>query len=476
LNPYTGRLLGYVCLSLFLAFVVGPYTAKKMVLKTEPVVYLSAVALDKTAQGLACLERVRNVNEKDLRSFPKIKKAVTYLSRSPIETTQVSLYGGNLEAFIKRTVGQSKREFCFEYNGRIFKLNWLIIRDMGSLYLVGLNEPPSVSSLAKSDLSEYPEMAAYIKKLEMTAQSVKDLEPKEETAPAGSLSGKSIKTIDDAMRRFERIRRQAERQSMVPSAVNKSAFYKREGTKMGWDEWVSLNKTLNTSPEKADFRIGDYLIIGSSEKLTERVSMNIEWFKIGRYLFAAVFLFTGLFAMRGIYRKCPGINLNPGWTAIIGDGIFILFVSFGAYCLIEYGMSKSFEMTSFIDDPVVRGICSIAYLPFTAFCALFAANQFSQSVEVENEGLRLHYPDGSKVLIWEDIQGFDLKESYTIVSRVGVMLPRKLQTKLIIQTTGGMTSLVEPGFKETKRRLISAIKDKAPERLQSDLEKVSEAW
>ena len=198
MNPYTGRLLGYVCLSLFLAFVVGPYTAKKMVLKTEQVVYLSAVALDKTAQGPACLEGVRNVSEKDLRSFPKIRKAVTYLSRSPVETNQVSLYGGNLEAFIKGALGQSQREFCFEYSGRTFKLVWLIIRDMGSLYLVGINEPPSVPALAKSDLSKYPEMAAYTKNLERTAQSVKDLEPKEEAAPAGSPSAESMKTIDDA--------------------------------------------------------------------------------------------------------------------------------------------------------------------------------------------------------------------------------------------------------------------------------------
>jgi len=476
LNPYTGRLLGYVCLSLFLAFVVGPYTAKKMVLKTEQVVYLSAVALDKTAQGPACVEGVRNVSEKDLRSFPKIKKAVTYLSRSPIETTQVSLYGGNLEAFIKRAVGQSQREFCFEYNGRTFKLSWLIIRDMGSLYLVGLNEPPSVPSLAKSDLSEYPEMAAYMGNLEGAVHETRDLHREDRTEPTGSSSDGSMKTMGDAIKRFEQIERQVKRRRLASRNVKGVSSYRSERIQMGWDEWAGLNKALGTSPEKAVFRIGDYLIIGLSEELAERVPTDIQWFRISRYLFGAIFLFLGLFAMRGIYRKRPGINLNPGWAAIIGDGIFILFVGFGAYCLIEYGMSKYFAMTSFLGDEVVRGICSIAYLPVTAFCALFAANQFSQSVEVKNEGLRLHYPDGSKVLIWEDIQGFDLKESYTVVSRGGIMLPRKIQTKLIIQTTSGMTSLVEPGIKETKLKLISMIKDKAPERLQSDLERVSEEW
>ncbi len=476
MNPYTDRLLGYVCLSFFLALVAGPYTAQKMVSKTEQVVYLSAVALSRSAQGPACLKGVINVSEKDLRPFPKIRKAVTYLSSSPIEASQVSLYGGNLEAFIKRSLGQSQREFCFEYRGRTFKLIWLIIRDMGTLYLIGLDDPPSVPSLAKSSLSKYPKMAVYIKNLERTAQSIRDINPKAEIETTDPPSGESMKTLDDAMRRFEQMQRQAERQRMVPLADKWGPFYRMERTQMDWDKWVSLNRALGTSQGKTVFRIGDYLIIGSSEELTERVPVNIEWFRIGRYLFATVFLFSGLFAMRGIYRKRPGINLNPGWAAIIGDGIFILFVGFGAYCLIEYGMSKCFEMTSFLDDEVVQGICSIAYLPVTAFCALFAANQFSQSVEVTSESLKLHYPGGSKVLTWQDIQGFDLKESYTVVGRGGVMLPRKLQTKLIIQTNDGITSLVEPGFKETKWKLISTIKDKAPERLHSDLEKVNEEW
>ncbi len=476
MNPYTGRLLGYICLSLFFAFAAGPYTEQKIVSKTEPVVYLSAIALGSSAQRPACLEGVTQVSEKDLTSFPIIQKAISSLSRSPMETTQVSLYGGNLEAFIKRTSGQSQREICFETGGRTFKLTWLMVRDMGTLYLVGLNEPPSVPSLDKSSLSKYPEMAAYINTLERTAQAAKDLAPKEKTAPAGSPPGESMKTLDDAMKRFEQMQRQIERQRMAAPAVNGSDFYERDRSKLDWDEWASLNRVLNTHEEKALFSIGDYLIIGASKALPERVAIDIEWFGVGRYFFAAVFLCFGLFFMKGIYRRRPGINLNPGWTAVIGDGIFILFVGFGAYCLVEYGMSKCFAMTSFMDDEVVRGLCSIAYLPVTAFCALFAANQFSQSVEVASEGLTLHYPGGSKVLTWEDIRGFDLKESYTVAGRGGIMLPRKLQTKLIIQTNDGITSLSEPGFKETKRLLIRTIKEKAPERLQPDLEKVSGAW
>lgn len=121
MNPFTGRLLGYIFLSLFLAFAAGPYTAQKVVKKTEPVVYLSAVALGSQALKPACPERITHVGEEDLASFPKIKKALAYLSRSPLETNQVSLYGGNLGAFIKRMRGQSQREICFGHGGRTFK-------------------------------------------------------------------------------------------------------------------------------------------------------------------------------------------------------------------------------------------------------------------------------------------------------------------------------------------------------------------
>ncbi len=133
-------------------------------------------------------------------------------------------------------------------------------------------------------------------------------------------------------------------------------------------------------------------------------------------------------------------------------------------------------MTSFLGDDAVRGICSIAYLPVTAFCALFSAHQFSQSVEITSEGLSLHYPGTSRFVKWRDVRGFDLRDSYTVVGRSGTMLPRKLQTKLLIETTDGVTSLVEPAMKETKRKLIRTIKEKAPERLWPDLENVKQKW
>ncbi|MFP4087512.1 MAG: hypothetical protein ACLFUL_12040 [Desulfobacteraceae bacterium] len=106
---------------------------------------------------------------------------------------------------------------------------------------------------------------------------------------------------------------------------------------------------------------------------------------------------------------------------------------------------------------MVRGVCAIGYLPATSFFALCSANQFSQSVEVSRDGLTLHYPGHVKVLNWEDIEGFDRRGSYTMVGRGGILIPRKIQTKLVILTSKGEMTLVEPGYRKTKHKLISTV-------------------
>lgn len=462
MNPLTGRLLGYVFLSLFTAFAAGPYTAQRTVSLSGPVVFLSAVALSQSPPRSACRKDAIHIHEATLKSFPMIQEAVDRLSHWPMEVNQVSLYGGNLPKFMEQVLGRTQRTFCFAYSGRYFKLTWLLIRDMGTLYLVGLASPPAVPVLSKSNLSQYPQTTACVQGLEQAY------------ADGRSTSDPPLRT--DRWRDVEGLQREMEMGRVTPSVLRRDSFYKRIRTQIPMDEWNRLTQDLGVTPERAAFRTGGYLILGASQVVSERVRKPIGWFKIARYGFAVLFLALGLWAMRGIYRKRPGIHLNPRWSAIAGDGIFILFSGFGAYCLIEYAMSQGFHMTSFMNEDVVRGMCAIGYLPATAFFALFSANQFSQSVEVSRDGLTLHYPGDVRELKWEDIKGFDRRGSYTVVGRGGTMIPRKIQTKLVILTNRGEMTLVEPGYRKTKHKLISTIKENAPDRLQPDLEEIRKAW
>ena len=193
---------------------------------------------------------------------------------------------------------------------------------------------------------------------------------------------------------------------------------------------------------------------------------------VAKYIPAAVFLFSGFFLMRRVYTLQPGITVNPRWAAITGDTIFILFLSIAAYCMIAYGLKRYTGMTPYLYDPIAMGMTTAAYIPIIIFCAFFASNLSTQSIEIGDEGIKVYYPANFLYSSWKDIQGFDLKETYTVAGGNEFRAPRKLQTKLVIHTNRGDMELFEPGLKKTKSALISALGDNAPQRLQGEIEKL----
>ena len=191
-----------------------------------------------------------------------------------------------------------------------------------------------------------------------------------------------------------------------------------------------------------------------------------------KYILAAFFLLSGLFLMRRVYAIQPGIPVNPRWAAITGDTIFILFLSIAAYCVIAYGLNKYRGITPYLYDPVAMGMVTAAYIPLIIFCAYFSSNLSTQSIEIGDEGIKVYYPANFLYSSWEDIQGFDLKETYTVAGGDEFRAPRKSQTKLVIHAKRGDMELFEPGLKKTKSALISALADNAPQRLQGEIGKL----
>ena len=180
--------------------------------------------------------------------------------------------------------------------------------------------------------------------------------------------------------------------------------------------------------------------------------------------------------MRGVYKRLPGISLNPQPLARLNDGICILFLALGAFCVVEYLMIEHFKMLPFPDDERAFGMIACAYVPVAVFLALFATKQFGQSIEVREDAITIYAPGESTSIPWENVKGFSLKDSFIAVERVGTMLPRKLQTKLHIDTAEGAVELTEPGLKKVKMKIIKALREKSPSDLQNAINGIEEEW
>jgi hypothetical protein len=208
----------------------------------------------------------------------------------------------------------------------------------------------------------------------------------------------------------------------------------------------------------------------------EKTTAPIKWFKSVRYTMAVLFLIIGVWAMRGVYRRLPGITLNPKPLARLNDGICVLFLALGAFCVVEYLMIEHFKMLPFLDDERAFAMIACAYIPVAVFLALFTTKQFGQSLEIREEGITVYAPGGSILIPWKNVKGFELKNTYGVTGGERALIPRKIQTKLLIQTPERAVELVEPGQKKVKTEVIRALREKAPSILQNAISGIAEKW
>lgn len=216
--------------------------------------------------------------------------------------------------------------------------------------------------------------------------------------------------------------------------------------------------------------------VGADRAARDRIGRPVDWFRTGRYPAAAGCLALGLAAAARLYRRRPGINLNPGWVGLIGDLIVSLFLAVAAYTIIDYLLHKYAGTHLVMGEPLAAEVIMVGFIPAAMFLAAFTASQYSQSVEVDEQGVTVHRPGKAKAIAWKDITGFELHETYAMVGRLGVPVPRKVQTKLEIEVEPWPVSLVEPGLAQTKRELLTALTAHAPDRLRQNLNEIRENW
>ncbi len=210
--------------------------------------------------------------------------------------------------------------------------------------------------------------------------------------------------------------------------------------------------------------------------VTKRITAPLPWFEPMRYLLVGLSLFIGIWAISGIYKRWPGIHLTPRPWIWLGDGICIIFLSLAAFCAGEHLGVEYFRMLPSFNDEKAFGWIALVYVPAAAILALFSSQQFGQSIEIGTDGITVYSQDKPVFLPWNHVTGLNPSNSYIPVERIGGVWPRKLQTKLRIETLEETVTLAEPGPKKTKEKIIAALLRNAPETLRHDIKTLKENW
>ncbi len=480
---YRRRFSGFILLSMGLALAAGPFPGTQTIRKTVNALFLSAVVLGEAPPLPPCSEKPRVLSPKDLKGYPMIQKALSSPAFRKMEHTVTRLYDAGIDGFMKRFGGEGATSLCFTFEEKTFVLVPMLYRDLGTLHLVGLKNPPSGTTvLPPSELKRFPALESYLNSLDEMAETAEKANRSGRRASERSISENppDFASGDMAMKNvramFEKIQRSGRRTVNLMESRRWLDYCDEKRIHMPPAQWDALHSALGTDTVNVRFIVEDYMLLAHQKPDTETVETAFRWFAPLRYFLAAGLLVLGVIAMRNVYGKRPGIRLNPVRFSVAGDAMIILFLAFGAFCLVDFFLIRFFHMNSVFPDDIVRGMCAIAYVPVSLFFAVFAANLGQQSIGIDGRGLYLHYPGRSHALPWDVITGFRLRETSVLVGRAGFLMPRKLQTKLVVQTEEEDMELVEPGLRRTKTRLVRDLLNEAPERLQNDLHRIAEEW
>jgi hypothetical protein len=201
-------------------------------------------------------------------------------------------------------------------------------------------------------------------------------------------------------------------------------------------------------------------------------------FSSGCYILSGILILYGYFLLRKTYHKRKGIALNPRWLSKFGDTIFIISLGFTAYSALAWGIDMIFQNKIYLYDtePMTLQVAAMFWLPSAAFTAFFTSNMDTQSIEINKNGIIIHYTEKDVKLAWKNLNRIELKDTSTIMGGDDWAAPRHMQTKLSIETNEDTFSIFEPGLKRTKKQIIYLLRNNAPEKLHGDINAVEKNW
>ncbi|MCB2187870.1 MAG: PH domain-containing protein [Deltaproteobacteria bacterium] len=223
------------------------------------------------------------------------------------------------------------------------------------------------------------------------------------------------------------------------------------------------------------FRQGEGVYLLRFAPAEAPASAGVDW-RLLRTVAGGIFLLLGFWFMSRGYGRARGLAVNPRAAVMVGDAVFAVALAVGISGPLDW-VGENLLGQKPLWDEALQFTLSVMYLPCLFFMAWFAANLSGQSLEATAQGVTWHGPLGSQFLPWDQIMGLELRDSHVMVSRVGLLTARRLQTRLVFRLAGDReVALFEPGTKRRKRLILEALGAYAPPRLARDLHAVAQGW
>ena len=489
MNPFKARLLGYLILGLALALGLPPWIEPdlKKEFITRTAVYLSALARTPENTAWVCSSGVPVLHRTEADNYTDLLAAIRALQWQGGQYDQVHFKSADPLNLAQKLNKSKASRICFSYEEGAYLLEVRPPQSILGSTLTQVGANPSqvqlAATLKQSELQRFTFFENYLARLDRQAAAhTKPEKPATDSQsgqgePKPPSAGNGLeKAIQDLKNLETQFRMQSEQIANYRERIFNTPYYREVLSPVEYEQWQPLLESHMDKTGRAVFKTPSFLIMVSARELSEWVTVQMDGISWARKIAGVLLLIWGLWLMRGIFVKRPGIRINPQGAVLFADTVFVVGMGVLSLGPVDLVMQHWIGLLPLIEE-AFQATFSIMYLPCLLFLTYFTSNMGGQSLQVTRQGVVWHGPVSSRALKWEQITGLDLRSDYVMVNRVGLPMPRRLQTRLVFKLGGDdEISLFEPGTKLRKSLILDALGKYIPARLGKDMERVSQKW
>jgi len=243
------------------------------------------------------------------------------------------------------------------------------------------------------------------------------------------------------------------------------------------EQWIAFRQAAKISEDHNAFQYGKYIFKGNIKKGSVSVPVEIGHLKIGCKVAGVLFLILGLWTLYGAYPPLSnGIRVGRRSAVIIWDVIIIVVGGVFTWWFLEFVLKSLFETASEWVEDFSVGMGLFWVVLVYPVLALITTAMSLQVLWITNETITLKGLFGGAAVKWSDVEGFSVSQVRSPRRVGGWWAPHRVMKILKISGAGSSLSVMEPPYASTKKEILAALMEYAPDKIKASIEKASKEW
>jgi len=243
------------------------------------------------------------------------------------------------------------------------------------------------------------------------------------------------------------------------------------------EQWIAFRQAAGISEDTNAFQYGKYIFKGQIKRKDVSVPIEIGHLKIGCKVAGSIFLILGFWTLYKAYPPpSTGIRVGRRSAVIIWDVIIIVVGGVFTWWFLEFVLTSLFQTaTEWVEDfSIGMGLFWVVLV--YPVLALITTAMSLQALWITNDAITLKGLFGRASMKWSDVERFSVSQVYSPRRVGGWWAPHRVMKILKISGTGSSLSVLEPPYASTKKEIITALMEHAPDKVKPSIEKASKEW